>query len=166
MKKIFILGLLALSNSAFSEDQESVSNLLKHTDREMLIELNEKTVRCLVGDYGASSLKISIPQLRSITMFRHTTRGEVQPCISAGACMEGRNPIDVIKPGQPTERVSVSVDLYEVLNINHKLKTCDRHLFEKVVSKVRGIGFEHEDYGTLGATNYEACLKLKETAGK
>lgn len=172
MRKLFVLGLLlGLSHSALAEDVEIVKNLLSHTDTEFEISLNKDTVRCLVGNYGASSLKISVPELKHITILRHTTDGEDLPCINAGPCKgvgapEGRSPSDILEENKPTERVSISVDRYEELVLDHKKKTCQRTILEEVFSKVRGLDFKHFDYGGLGNTSYEACLKLKEAARK
>ncbi len=171
-KKLIALGILGFVNAGYAADYENIGVLVSHKDQEMTLELNKDTVRCLVGDYGASSLKISVPQLRFLTIFRHTTTGEVQPCINAGACFKdipsrkGRSPEDIIDESKPTEVVSISVDLFENLSIDHAKKQCVRSLVEKVFSKVRGMEFKHVDSGYLGNTSYEACLKLKEAAGK
>ncbi|OQW50332.1 MAG: hypothetical protein A4S09_00625 [Proteobacteria bacterium SG_bin7] len=172
MKKLLILGILGFVNVGFAANRENIEILLSHKDQETILELNKSTVRCLVGDYGASSLKISVPQLRFLTVFRHTTRGEVQPCINAGPCFADRpskkvrSPEDVIDDSRPTEIVSISVDLFENLYIDHEKKSCVRTLVEKVFSKVRGMDFKHVDSGSLGQTSYDACLKLKEAAAK
>ncbi len=166
MRTLFSILLLA-GSLANAEDQEMVDLLLDHSDTEMELALNESTVRCLVGDYGASSLKISVPQLRDVTIFRHTTTGEVLPCINAGRCKifperSGKSPSDILDPSRPTEKVSVSVDRYERLYLNHKNKSCQRSILERVFTRVRGMDFRHEDSGFLGNTNYDVCLKLKE----
>lgn len=137
------------------------------------VELNRQTVRCLEGDYGASSLKISIPEMRSRTVFPHTTRGEVQPCINAGACRfpfddsptsPGLDPGMILDDAKPTENIKLTVVLTEVLDINHPFKTCTRRLRETVNSTVRGLHFAHVDGADLGSLDFAVCLKMKEAA--
>lgn len=169
MKKLSVLTLFTLCSIAASAQKiEVIDKVLSVTTSRLLLELNNQTVRCLIGDYGSSSLKISVPDLRQITMFRHTTRGETQPCINAGFCRDGSisgdlDPSLVIDPTKPTEEVDVKVRVIETLTIDHNYKTCSRRVSEHVEAQVRGLKFEHLDGGQLGdSTDYEVCLKLKE----
>lgn len=172
MKTQITLGLISLLSSiAFANPslkRERVVISVSNLTHQLKAELNPKTVRCLIGDYGASSLKISLSALKNMTVFRHTTRGETEPCINAGFCaredlgMPGPTPASILDPNKPTEDIQVTVQLEEILDINHETQTCSRSLSETVTSPVRGLEFKHVDGAYLGSLDYEVCLKMKE----
>jgi hypothetical protein len=128
----------------------------------LTVELTPATVRCIRGGYGAESLKITIPELKSYTIFRQTTSGETEPCINAGVCTPGSglNTGSILDPGKPNEAVVVNIKLVEVMDIDQERKICTRGLVETVAAKVRGINFSHSDSGSLGETSVEACEAL------
>lgn len=167
MKLSILTTILLAGASSFAGSTERVERLLSSGVYPLTLSLNNKTVRCLVGDYGSSSLKISVSELRGYTQFRQTTKGETEPCINAGACEQpgipGFKVEDIIRTEKPTEKVKVSVKLSEILEIDHENKTCTRSLVEAVKTKVRGIPFFHSDGANLGALNYEICLQMKES---
>lgn len=175
MKTLILLGTL-LAQLSFADTlpiEETVQIERSRAEFSIEIELNKNTVRCLVGDYGARSLKISMPELIGRTAFRHTTSGETLPCINAGFCSpfwdpneSGLKPEDILDEARPTEVIAVLVVLNERLSLNHQNKTCSRFLIEDVSSPVRGLDFRHQDWVSLGLTDYEACLKLKEAAAQ
>lgn len=167
MKKLALTTLISLCSVSVFANVEQVHRLLSSTTTPMTLALNAGSVRCLVGDYGASSLKITTPDLRYITMFRHTTQGETESCINAGPCKNSFNgshlePSLIIDPSKPTEEVNITVDVSETLTIDHTAKTCQRMISEHVKTVVRGLPFQHLDQGFLGNTDYELCLKMKE----
>jgi hypothetical protein len=171
-----MIALVAFANSAMAQVEDPSAETIEiersRSVTTLEAELNAQTVRCLVGDYGASSLKISIPEMRSITVFPHTTRGEVQPCINAGFCkspiapVNGLDPSMIIDNNKPTENVELTVVLKEVLSLDHKLKTCHRELLETVNTTVRGLKFAHADGAFLGSLEYDICVQMKELAKK
>jgi hypothetical protein len=159
------LGLAALPALAVDSPLQTVEIMRSNAEIPLTVKLDPSTVRCLVGDYGASSLKISMENLKGYTVFRHTTRGEVQPCINAGACKtrfnpDGFSPEMILNPARPTEEIKVRIVLHEVLRLDHANKTCDRSLVENVVSQVRGLKFAHQDSAELGKLEYKACLAM------
>jgi len=175
MKNIFVFSMINMSLLSLAHAQgvdETVEIERSRSVESLTVDLNAQTVRCLVGDYGASSLKISIPDMRRLTVFQHTTRGETQPCINAGPCRPGFAPDDgtvpgldpsmILDPQKPTEEVELTIVLKEVLTMNANFKTCTRSLSETVNTKVRGLKFAHQDGAWLGNLDYEVCLKMKE----
>lgn len=175
MKTLILIGTL-LAQAAFAElptPPEIVEIERSRYVTPMEIALNKETVRCLVGDYGARSLKISIEELMGLTVFRHTTRGETLPCINAGACShesdpngEGLKPEMILDETRPTEIVQMTIVLKEVLTLHHQEKICTRGLEETVSSHVRGLDFKHWDGAQIGHLEWDVCLKMKELAAK
>lgn len=139
--------------------------LLSDRTHDITVPLNKRTVRCLQGGYGLPSLEISVSALKSLTVFDHTTRGETEPCINAGACdydhVEGLNPDMIINWRQPNEKISVQVVLKDVLIINRPEKTCIKVLTETVQSQVRGLMFTHLDGDDAESSmDYQTCLSI------
>jgi hypothetical protein len=172
MNRFLLIITASLSLSGWAQaalsGSESVEIERSRIEEKLTIQLNDKTVRCLQGDYSANSLKISVPELRPLTHFRQTTRGETEPCINAGYCAPLGNlaPAMILNSSKPQEEVSVTIVLKEVLNLDHDEKTCSRQLIETIDAPVRGLNFAHQDGVWLGDTDYEACLKLKAAANK
>lgn len=84
MKNLIVLLAMIFSQTTFArsvfvEVPHSDPNypifetLIKEDNIPMNLKLDETTVRCLVGDYGGSSLKISVADLKYYAVFRHTT---------------------------------------------------------------------------------------------
>ncbi len=166
MKYLITLFLTVAAQSAFAQI-ETFENLIQERDITMNLKLDEQTVRCLVGDYGASSLKISVADLKHYTVFRHTTRGETEPCINAGFCKTPFSfsdsdlvPEMIIDPLNPYEQATLNIKLFEIIYLDRDNKTCSRHLREEVSSTVRGMLFQHQDGAGIGNLNYEACLAM------
>lgn len=163
------IPMIAAAKSPFkpvgdiSGEVKSYERTLSNQTHDLEIALDETTVRCLVGDYGASSLKISVPELRDLTVFDHTTAGETEPCINAGMCAtkfngnRGLTPRMILRFEEPTEEVSMTVVLTETLTINVVHKDCYKRLSEKVNSKVRGLQFAHEDGEQSVEVDYQTC---------
>ncbi len=168
MKSLLVIAALTACGLAHAaSDLETVTIERSRVVVPFTLNLNQNTVRCLVGDYGSKSLKISVPELQGFTMFRQTTAGETAPCINAGSCIfdttaDGRklSPELILDASKPTEEVNITIVLNEIVSMNHQAKTCTRYLKETLASDVRGLTFRHADGGSLGETNYEACLKL------
>lgn len=131
---------------------------------EFAVELNPKTVLCLVGDYSASSLKIAIPQIKHYTRLDHTSRGAPGPCINAGRCngkfgtTDSRLPLfhDVNKP---EEEIKLRVIHEEFVSMNPDL-SCTRVYRERLSSIIRGVPFYHEASLRLADGTPEVCQAL------
>lgn len=159
-RKIIILSLLL--NTTITLAKEIV---ISDETTKLVVPLNEKTVQCLIGDYGASSFKIVVPQIKELTYLDHTSRGAPGPCINAGPCMvksdgtffpggefDNRFPIfhDALKP---TEEIQLRVIKKEKSENNQG--QCIREYIEIVTSTIRGVEFSHErlmPLATLPAT--------------
>lgn len=168
MKKLITLLFVFASNLVFAQ-VETFETLIKEQDIQLNLKLDEQTVRCLVGDYGASSLKISVSDLKHYTVFRHTTWGETEPCINAGFC--GNTPMgQLINPDlipekiidllKPYELADLNIKLFEVITLDQVNKSCTRRLREHVSSTVRGVLFQHEDGAGIGSLDYDTCLTM------
>lgn len=172
MKILTVLLAMSLSYAAYADDQtEEVRLNIQSFPVTLTINVNPQTVRCLVGGYAMSSLKITVPELKDFTRFRQTTRGETEPCINAGACKspgfpDGLDPSRILKSNKPTEEVNFTIVQEEVLNIDHTQKTCFRSVLETVSATVRGLKFEHTDGISLETTPYDVCVQLKQQSVK
>jgi hypothetical protein len=174
MKTLLITALFTLSCLAQAQEQTLGEPVIQTVTMEraravhnLTLHLNPKTVRCLVGDYSSSSLKISVNELMGLTRFKQTTRGETAPCINAGSCRfdktPGGRPLSpalILDASRPTETVPVLVVLTETITLDHANKTCSRELRETVDASVRGLNFHHED-GDYGVeADFENCLQI------
>lgn len=177
MKTFLITALLTLSCLAQAQEQGSAAPVASEPDvqtvtleraramHNLTLHLNPKTVRCLVGGYSSSSLKISVIELQGLTRFKQTTRGETAPCINAGSCDFGQSPDGrplspalILDANRPTETVPVTVVLNEIITVDHTNRTCSRELRESVDAHVRGLDFHHDD-GDYGVdADYDKCL--------
>ncbi len=167
MKTILLMASLILFNQATFADTERKEIERSRKVVSLAVPLNTATVRCLVGDYGSQSLKISMAALKPHTVFRQTTRGETEPCINAGSCVFDRTPDGrrlspelILDDAKPVENVEVTILLKEVLSIDHDAKVCGRSLQEDVSAMVRGLKFEHSDGEFLGTLDYETCVRM------
>ena len=164
---IYLISLAA-NQRAMAQSLETATLKISDITTQLLLKLDPSTVRCLVGDYGASSLKISVPQLTELAVFNHTTTGEVLPCINAGRCEKkvgdkvvtpGLNPEMILDAARPTEQADVRVQLEEDYYLDHALKTCAREVSEKVTTTVRGLPFRHIKSAPLAEIPYDVCLR-------
>jgi hypothetical protein len=165
MKSLLLIAVLFAGAAQAQIETKNIERSRKVVP--LTIALNNESVRCLIGDYGASSLKISLPELKGLTVFPQTTRGETDPCINAGVCKFGKAPDGrplspelVIDSNRPTEDIQVTVVLTENLYIDHTAKTCSRSLSETISSPVRGLNFAHEDGASIGDLPYDVCVSM------
>lgn len=165
--KLFILSLIF--SSAAQAQVTEIDRVIYDQTHRVILDLNAQTVRCLIGDYGVRSLKISVPQLRFFTVFKHTTRGETEPCINAGPCKNdffeppqsrAFGPEDILDQNKPQEEALLRVLRVERLIMDPHDKYCSRYLVETVTSKVRGLDFSHTESAEIGITDFETCEKL------
>ena len=87
--------------------------------------------------------------------------GEGLPCITGGACIDGRGPEAILEADHPTESVPIRVVLKETLTIDEAAKTCTRYLTEEVSSLIRRHKFEHYRFADQATpVALEQCLAV------
>jgi len=133
---------------------------------EIELDLNTETVQCLVGDYGANSLKIVVPQIKHLAYLDHTSRGAPGPCINAGICQstpggqrlgettDYRLPL-FHEASKPTETVQLRVVKSEVAEVSNS--QCVRGYREVVTTTVRGVSFSHAAQIPLASLPLDQC---------
>jgi len=140
--------------------------LISDRTTEIKLDLNTETVQCLVGDYGASSLKIVVPQIKHLAYLDHTSRGAPGPCINAGVCQSTPDAqglsqtTDYRLPlfhdsSKPTETVQLRVVKSEVAEISNS--QCVRGYKEVVTATVRGVSFYHAARIPLASLPLDQC---------
>ncbi len=165
--KAFILVSLILSTHAEAELLPSPFKEVIIADQSYAVEveLNRQTVLCLVGDYGANSFKITVPQIEDFTYLDHTSPGAPGPCINAGFCKSKEQPHwgattddrfaifhDLTKP---TEVAQIRVVRKETF---HREGTaCLRTYVEHLSSTIRGTVFQHAASMPLSEAKPEDC---------
>ncbi len=172
MKKILLLSLLTCLQVKAQESILQNSNtkevVIEDNTYDLDVDLNEKTVLCLKGDYTAPSFKIAIPGINNITYLDHTSPGAPGPCINAGYCREKEGDafawgalVDFRFPifhdlNKPIENVQIRVIRKEVLILTEN-KRCLRYYVEAVSSTIRGTLFQHEASIPLASGPAEMC---------
>lgn len=156
MKNVLVF-LFILSSQAFAND--SIERIVSDKTHELEIALNQKTVQCSMAGYGASFLKILIPQLSEVTVLDHRNFGADAPCVSAGMCAPfgDLNPELVIDELNPIEKVEVRVVLKQTLQKDTNQKKCHVSITEEIETHVRGLKFTHQRFSDLGERNIEDC---------
>jgi len=161
ISNLFGMTLVLMTTlTANAADFETKERLINEYDINTELVLNEENVRCSVIGYNLPELKISVPDLAFYTFFSHANFGELQPCMTAGACQVGRMPGDLIAPDKINEQVSIHIKLVEKYYIDHLAKNCTRELIETLATNVRGLPFKHLKSGYLGDFPYETCKAL------
>lgn len=167
MKLITVLTVLVAGQMAFAQSLGVLQKSVIISDRttNVTLELDASTVKCLVGDYGASSLKISVPELNRIANFNHTTEGESLPCINAGPCKtefvkNGLEVNDILGKGGPTESAKVRVVSEEYYYMETANNYCYRGIVETVTTEVRGLPFKHVKEAPLATMPLSTCRSV------
>lgn len=147
MKTKIILSTLALMLALPAEAREAPVLVQERTET-IEIDLTKDTVKCLVGDYGAMSLKVLIPELANLTILNHRVPGSNAPCVTAGLCKtdlieDGLKIEDIVDEKHPKEKVGVEVSLYRSALWNETTQVCNLTMMEEVKTKIRGIEFTH-----------------------
>lgn len=135
-----------------------VTTVLKDETNTINLLLNENTVFCSVIGYGASFLKVSIPQLDVLAFFDHRVEEAGLPCAAVGACNLDLGPDQILQGSPGTEQVQVRIVLTELLTLDHAKKTCTRQLLEDVSAVVRGVQLKHHEEDRPSPMAYEMCL--------
>ncbi len=167
--KTKILAAIAFSISINVQAKEIV---IDDTVHEIEVQLSEDTVQCLVGDYGASSFKIVIPDIHYLARLDHTSKGSSGPCINAGYCStQSNNSSGIFRPGdkdyrfslfhntaKPTEIVNLRVVKKEEMVISNNI--CTRNYSETITAKIRGTDFKHFASVALAPLSVKACQAM------
>lgn len=163
---LLVLGILGFQfvHAQHVPDRESAKVISDYT-YDLAIDLNDKTVQCLIGDYGASSLKVVIPDLKELTNLDHTSRGAAGPCVTAGFCnqMHVFPPTDtrlssLITPSKPSENIKLRVVMSEVFFADIQGKRCGHFYREEVSTIIRGIPFNHVREIALAKVELADCM--------
>ncbi len=158
--KTVLLFLLATLSLQISQAKEVV---ISDETYDVNIAMNPSTVKCLIGDYSASSLKIIIPDLKWMTSLDHTSGDSGGPCVTAGFCngpigagVDTRLPLltDVTKP---FEDIKVRVLKTEVWTAHPGSNRCNHIYVEKVTTTIRGIDFAHTRQIGLSEVELKNC---------
>lgn len=155
--KLFLALFLITSTQVFASD--TIERVVSDKTHELEIALNSNTVQCSMAGYGASFIKILIPELSAITVLDHRNFGADAPCVSAGMCapMGDLAPELVIDELNPTEKVEVRVVLKQTLQKDTTNNKCFVSITEEIETNVRGLKFTHQRFSDLGERKLEDC---------
>ena len=157
----FLLVLAAgISQASLAQTHLSKERILKDETNNVTVTLTKDTVRCSNIGYSNLELKVSVPDLDYLAIFNHANVGEALPCMSAGKCVPGNNPIDIIIPGKDTEQTDIRVQLVEILDIDLPTQKCNRTLEERVSAQIRGKAFRHVHSADIGSYPINICNQL------
>ncbi len=130
------------------------SPVLRDETTSVLVELNDKTVKCSRADYSEPMLKVLIPALAELTVLNHRNTREGAPCVSAGPC-GAMGPQDILKEGSGAERVPIRVVLRKTVELDGEV--CRVSLIETVTTVIRGVPFVHERGHALAERDPADC---------
>ena len=136
------------------------TRVLRDLTTKVVLSLNEKTVFCTARGYGATVLKVSVPDLDWLAHFDHRVDGEGLPCMSANACVGDTPPSKMIDASHPFATAPLRVTLTETVTLDTTKETCTRALSEEIKSEVRGIDFTHSRGGDVEPADYATCVEL------
>lgn len=155
-----VLGLGLVAGSATAALALPVYNetVVHDTTTEVEVKLDSSTVLCSAADYGATFLKILIPDLGTITLLDHQNTGAGAPCVASGPCEPGNEPSDIIDANDLHETVSVNVKAIRGDESDADTQICTTYLTEKVKVTIRGKDFFHERFAQLGTRPYSDCV--------
>lgn len=161
MKK-WIALVLTVSGFSAGAVQETRSKVLKdeRIGVEVGVGLTANDVRCSDLGYSNFQLKMSVPALKWISQLDHTNSGEAEPCMSAGRCVPGNQPEDLIGGNPGLVKTEIHRVLKEVVIFDKSTGACTRHIDEKVEMLVRGKLFQHSRYLDLGGQDLAVCENL------
>jgi MYXO-CTERM domain-containing protein len=151
------LVLIALTSAAYAEPVVH-ETVVHQTTTPVQLKLDASTVLCSSADYGATFLKVLIPDLAGHTLLDHQNTGAGAPCVAAGPCQPGHMPSDIIDPKSATEAVVVSVKAVRVDESDAEAQTCTTSLKEQVNVTIRGVAFKHERFSALGERPFSDCV--------
>jgi len=151
---IIAMGFQSGITLANTLENESV---IHDTTTAVNVPLNLSTVLCSRADYGASHLKVLIPELAGLTVLDHRNFGAGAPCVSAGPCSLKQNVNDVLDVNRNSETVPVRVVLKRVTTLNDLTGQCVVSLVENIETTIRGKKFLHQREVVLGERLPEDC---------
>jgi hypothetical protein len=157
--KTHLIKIAVTTLIAFNAQAKDI--LISDQTYNLEVKLDKNSVKCLVGDYGASSLKIVVPEIRYFANLDHTSEGSGGPCINAGRCNQGNKDsrFSILHDlARPTEQIKLRVlktENYEIID-----DACQRSYHEKISSNVRGTDFIHFASAELATLDKKFCLAL------
>ena len=155
---LLALGFAAGSASVAGAVPVYNETVVHDTTTEVEVKLDSSTVLCSAADYGATFLKILIPDLGKITLLDHQNTGAGAPCVASGPCGQGNQPSDIIDANDLNETVQVNVQAIRGDESDSDTQTCSTYLTEKVKVTIRGKDFYHERFAQLGTRPYSDCV--------
>lgn len=158
--RLFLATIALTFSIPAAAEPVDVTRVLKDTTTLISLPLNEQTVFCTDRGYGNVQLKVSVPDLDWLAHFDHRVFGEGVPCITGGACTDGRGPSLILDAAQPLETVPIRVVLSEHLTVDADAQTCTRILNEKVTSLIRRHKFDHYRSGEPETVPYAQCAAV------
>lgn len=145
---------------------EELRTVLRDETTPIDLVLNEHTVFCSAIGYGASFLKVSVPQLDALAHFDHRVEEAGLPCAAVGACDEALGPDTLLQGAPGVERVQLRVVLTEVLRLDFAARACTRQLLEDVEATVRGVTLRHHEEDRPSPMAFELCALAVRLAGE
>jgi len=152
------LGLVAGSLSIAAAENTYNETVVHETTTTVEVDLNSSSVLCSAADYGATFLKVLIPDLAKLTLLDHQNTGAGQPCVAAGPCGPGQMPADIIDAAHPKETVQITVKAVRGDDADSVAQTCNTGLTETVKVTIRGVDFFHQRFADLGQRPYSDCV--------
>lgn len=161
MRQIILLVSLLVTTSVFSQNTiEKKERIIHDKIQKASVTFDLLNVRCSALGYGLTELKITVPELEWLAFFDHSNIGEQAPCMTAGACVEGNRPTDLIGNVGGTEDIDVRFILKEVFILDFGRSVCTRRIEERLESVVRGVNFDHFRSKNFGELPMEECLRI------
>ena len=159
IRNLFLISLLTAGfTAAHAQTHATRERVLQDYTQTIDVTLTPENVRCSAVGYSVPELKLSVPELKYITVFDHSNIGESQPCITAGRCAPDNQPSDLLGAGLPIyERVPVRVVLVENMRLDFAKGTCSRTLEERVSATIRGKAFTHLRAADMGVGPISRC---------
>lgn len=134
--------------------------VLRDTTTPIALELTDETVFCSAFGYGASFLKVSVPDLDWLAHFDHRVIENGLPCAASGACDETNNPEALLAGNPRLSVVPVQVVLTEILTLDPAAGTCMRQLVEDVTIQLADRKLKHHAEGEVSAYPFEKCAAV------
>ncbi len=135
--------------------------VLRDVSTPVVLELEASTVFCSALGYGASFLKVSVPDLDDLARFDHRVSPTGLPCAAAGPCTDTLGPDSILQGRPGLEAVDLRVVLTEVLRFDREAQRCTRQLEEEVFATVRGVPLRHSAEGLRQHLDWQRCLSLE-----
>lgn len=149
MKKLLIATTLLTSLNIFASERTLLTD-----QKELMAQINDKTLICSASGYGASELKINIKGLDGWTILDHSNFrfGDPtgNPCMTAGVCNyfdpHGFDLAEILRNAPKEEKIIVKriiSEKKEEVESQTNVKVCRRTIIENLETTVMKINFHH-----------------------